>query len=117
MIQKAENVDLILASAGNKTTYTGFFVSVMGWLTATNAIGLIGALLTVIGVIANLYYRRKDNARKAAAEARAEADSARDAANDLRKEKEHELRMELMRQRGYILHAPETKIEAEASDA
>ncbi|MFV0601761.1 MAG: hypothetical protein ACK5NE_08080 [Brachymonas sp.] len=56
-----------------------------------------------IGALISMYYKRKSEAR-AAAEAQGKA-------------RERELRMELMRQRGYIFHGPETEIEAEASDA
>ena len=103
MIQKAENANLVIAAAGNKTAYTGLFINIMGWLMTTEALGLLGLFLTAVGVIINYYFKRKDH-MLAAAEARGKA-------------RERELRMELMRQRGYIFHAPETKIEAEVSDA
>ncbi len=114
MIQKAENADLVIAAAGSKTAYTGLFINIMGWLMTTEAIGLLGLLLTAIGVATNYYFRRRSDAREAAAEARkaaaAAAAAARDADDDFRKAREHELRMELMRQRGYILHGPVTEM-------
>lgn len=114
MIQKAENLDLVIASVGNKTAYTGLGVSIFGWLTTIDAIGLTGVFLAALGFITNYYFKRRSDAREAAAEARkaaaAAAAAARDAADDCRKAREHELRMELMRQRGYILHGPVTEM-------
>ena len=96
MIQKAENADLVIAAAGSKTAYTGLFINIIGWLITTEALGLLGLFLTAVGIIINYYFKRKAHTL-AAAEARGKA-------------RERELRMELMRQRGYIFPAPNTEM-------
>ncbi|MFV0602021.1 MAG: holin [Brachymonas sp.] len=102
MIQKAENADLVIAAAGSKTAYTGLFINIMGWLMTTEAMGLLGLLLTAVGVATNYYFRRRLDAREAASEARAAAEAQG-------KDRERELRMELMRKSGHIFYGPNTE--------
>ena len=107
---KPSPIDTISTAAAKTSIASGGVTALVSFMSHEFLFGFIGSLLTACAVFINWYYRRKDNIRKAAAEARAEAEA-------LGKNRERELRMELMRRRGYIFHAPETKIGAEVSDA
>lgn len=82
---KTETIDT-LAMAGSRTTSGGAVVGVFGWLASSQAIGLLGICIALLGALVNWYYKREANRR---AEAKAHNDAAESA-----------LRMELMRKTG-----------------
>ena len=76
---KSETVDAIdvtMAAVGTKATYTGIGVSGLGWFLSNEFFGLIGAAVAVAGLAITWYYKHKANKRH---------------------EREHELRMLLLR--------------------
>lgn len=85
---KTETLDT-LATAGSRTTGGGAVVGFLGWLASSQAIGLLGICIALLGTLVNWYYRRE-------ASRRATASRQEEAA-------EHALRMELMRKTGIPL--------------
>ncbi|MCX7508121.1 MULTISPECIES: holin [Delftia] len=82
---KTETLDT-LATAGSRTTGGGAVVGFLGWLASSQAIGLLGICIALLGTLVNWYYRREAD-RRSEAKARDEA-------------AERALRMELMRKTG-----------------
>ena len=85
---KSETVDAIdatMAAVGTKTTYTGVGVSGLGWFLSNEFFGLAGILIGAAGLLITWHYKHKANKRH---------------------EREHELRMLLLR-RG---HCPDTDL-------
>ncbi|WP_312305584.1 holin [Pulveribacter sp.] len=82
---RTETIDA-LATAGSRTTGGGAVVGFLGWLASSQAIGLLGICIALLGALVNWYYKREAN-RRFAAEAE-------------HKRQERELRMELMRNSG-----------------
>ena len=80
-----ETIEL-MASAGNRTTGGGAIVSIFGWLASSNAIGVLGLAVAILGALVNWYYKREAD-RRAMAQA------------DLNRE-EQLLRIKLMRATG-----------------
>ena len=56
---KNETIEL-MASAGNRTTGGGAIVSFFGWVASSNAIGILGLAVAIIGALVNWYYKRKE---------------------------------------------------------
>lgn len=90
---KTETIDAI-ATAGSRTTGGGAVVGFLGWLASSQALGLLGICIALLGALVNWYYKREANRRHAA-----EAEDKR---------KERELRMELMRSTGRPIFQRET---------
>ena len=88
---KNETIEL-MASAGNRTTGGGAIVSFFGWVSSSNAIGILGLAVAIIGALVNWYYKREAN-RRAVAQA------------DLNRE-EQLLRIKLMRTTGIPTATP-----------
>ena len=88
---KNETIEL-MANAGNRTTGGGAIVSFFGWLASSNAIGILGLAVAIIGALVNWYYKREAN-RRAVAQA------------DLNRE-EQLLRIKLMRTTGIPTATP-----------
>ena len=88
---KNETMEL-MASAGNRTTGGGAIVSIFGWVASSNAIGILGLAVAIIGALVNWYYKREAN-RRAVAQA------------DLNRE-EQLLRIKLMRTTGIPTATP-----------
>lgn len=82
---KTETLDMI-ATTGSRTTGGGAVVGVFGWLASSQAIGLLGICIALLGALVNWYYKREANRRAEASRREEAAESA--------------LRMELMRKTG-----------------
>ena len=85
---KSETVDAIdatMAAVGTKATYTGVGVSGLGWFLSNEFFGLAGILIGAAGLLITWYYKHKANKRH---------------------EREHELRMLLLRSG----HRPDTDL-------
>lgn len=59
-----ENVDVTLAAVGSKATYTGAGASLVGWLMSSEFGVLAGIVLGVVGLLVNLYFKRRQDARE-----------------------------------------------------
>lgn len=60
---KTETIDT-LSNVGSKLTAGGLGAIGFGWLTAELALGIIGAVATLLGLLVNFHYKRKANARR-----------------------------------------------------
>ena len=89
---KTSTMDTIGTAAVKTSGTAGVLTPLISFLTHDMAIGLIGLVFTVLTFAIGWYYKSKANAR---AEAMAR-----------QKAQEHELRMELMRQKGRLLIDP-----------
>lgn len=72
MSVKTQAADAALAASASKATYGGAASSGLGVMFSSEAAALAGALVAVLGLLINLYFRRRQ---------------------DRREEREHELRM------------------------
>jgi hypothetical protein len=57
-------IDVTLAAAGSKATYTGSGIAGFGWLLSSEAGVMFGVVLGVIGYLTNLYFKRRADARE-----------------------------------------------------
>lgn len=101
MNMKTETIDT-LATAGSRTTGGGAVVGFLGWLASSQAIGLFGVCIALLGALVNWYYKREANRRHAA-----EAEDKR---------KERALRMELMRATGVPVFPKDTDLGEPGAD-
>lgn len=62
---KTETIDA-LATAGSRTTGGGAVVGFLGWLASSQAVGLLGIGIALLGALVNWYYKREANRRFAA---------------------------------------------------
>ena len=62
---KSETIDA-LATAGSRTTGGGAVVGFLGWLASSQAIGLLGICIALLGALVSWYYKREANRRFAA---------------------------------------------------
>lgn len=72
MSVKTQAADAALAASASKATYGGAASSGLGVVFSSEAAAIAGALVAVLGLVINLYFRRRQ---------------------DRREEREHELRM------------------------
>lgn len=56
--------EVVGAAVGSKATYAGAGVSAASWWLSSEAGVVIGFALGVLGLIVNIYFRRKDDKRK-----------------------------------------------------
>lgn len=98
---KTETINTI-ATAGSRTTGGGAVVGFFGWLASSQAIGLLGICIALLGALVNWYYKREASRRHAA-----EAEDKR---------KERALRMELMRSTGRPICPSDTDLGALEAD-
>lgn len=63
---KTETIDAI-ATVGSRTTGGGAVVGFLGWLASSQAIGLFGVCIALLGALVNWYYKREANRRNAEA--------------------------------------------------
>ena len=61
---KTETIDT-LATAGSRTTGGGAVVGFLGWIASSQAIGLLGIGIALLGALVNWYYKREANRRHA----------------------------------------------------
>jgi hypothetical protein len=62
---KTETLDM-LSTAGSRTSGGGAVVGFMGWLASSQAIGLFGVCIALLGALVSWYYKREANRRLAA---------------------------------------------------
>jgi len=62
---KTETIDA-LATAGSRTTGGGAVVGFLGWLASSQAIGLLGIGIALLGALVNWHYKREANRRHVA---------------------------------------------------
>ena len=82
---KTETIDA-LATAGSRTTGGGAVVGFLGWLASSQAIGLLGICIALLGALVNWFYKREANRRHAAEHAL--------------RQQERQIRIDLMRATG-----------------
>ena len=81
-----------LATAGSRTTEGGAAVGFLGWLMSSQAIGLLGLFVALIGMLVTWHYRREANRRHVA--------------EHLLRQQERQMRMDLMRATGKPIAPP-----------
>lgn len=59
-------IEVVGASMANKTTVAGALTGAVGWLAQINWVGLIGVLVAVLGLAANIYFQIRRDRREAA---------------------------------------------------
>ena len=96
---KTQNMDTAAAAAFKTSGAAGVLTPLIGFLTNDMTLALFGLTFTALTFVIGWYYKSKANAR---AEAIAQ-----------QKAQEHELRMELMRQKGRLLIDPISDIQPE----
>lgn len=67
-------------SIANKTTLTGALTGLAGWAASFNWIGLIGVIVAVAGLMANILFQARRD-RREAAESQARLDALKDRCN------------------------------------
>ena len=88
-----------LGGAGGKATVAGAGLTGWGWIVSNEFFGLMGVVIALVGLLMQLYYKRKADVRVAKEFAlRAEEHAARQA--------ERQMRIELMRATGRPIAAP-----------
>jgi hypothetical protein len=92
---KTETLETI-GAAGNKLTITGGALAVAGKWTATDIAAYVGAAVAIIGLLITWYYKREANKRTARYYAM--------------KERESELRIEMMRSTGRPVFQQDTDL-------
>ena len=85
---KTETLDT-LATAGSRTTGGGAVVGFLGWLASSQAIGLLGICIALLGALVNWYYKREANRRFAAEHAL--------------RQQERQIRIDIMRSTGRLV--------------
>lgn len=55
-----------LAAVGQKTSIAGASTTGFAWFFSNEFLGVMGLLVAVIGLVVNIYYRRRENARRQA---------------------------------------------------
>lgn len=59
-----QHVDVSIAAVGSKVTYAGAGTSVAGWLFSSEFGMLAGLFLGVVGLLVNVYFKRRQDARE-----------------------------------------------------
>lgn len=70
-------IEATVIAATNKATATGSVTALLGWLTTNEALGLMGLAVGVLGLVINVHYRWKQDAREQRQEERAEIEHRR----------------------------------------
>jgi hypothetical protein len=58
------NIDAALAAVGHKTAQAGAGTTLMGWLLSSEGTAAAGICIGVIGLLVQLYYKRKQDKRE-----------------------------------------------------
>lgn len=85
---KTETFDTI-ATVGGRTSGGGAVVGFLGWLASSQAIGLFGVCIALLGALVSWYYKREANRRLAAEHAL--------------RQQERQIRIDIMRSTGRVL--------------
>ena len=64
MSVKFQTVEASIASAAQKGSLGGGGLAVLGGLTANEVAALVGVLIALVGLIVQIYYKRKDDCRR-----------------------------------------------------
>lgn len=59
-------IEATLAAVGQKTTVAGASATGFGWLFSNEFLGLAGLLIAIAGLLVNIYFKRKEDARQQA---------------------------------------------------
>lgn len=59
-----QHIDATLSAVGSKATYTGAGTSLVGWAASSEFGVIAGIVLGVVGLLVNLYFKRKQDARE-----------------------------------------------------
>ena len=59
-----QHIDATLSAVGSKATYTGAGTSLVGWMASSEFGVIAGIVLGVVGLLVNLYFKRKQDARE-----------------------------------------------------
>ena len=82
-------IEVVGASVANKTTALGAFTGFAGWLAQVNWLGLAGALIALLGLLANIYFQLRRDKRE-----QEEREERR-----WREEREHQMRMAALKEK------------------
>lgn len=63
-VDKQQHIDVALSAVGSKATYAGAGTSFAGWLFSSEFGVLAGIVLGVLGLVVNVYFRRRQDARE-----------------------------------------------------
>lgn len=85
---KSETIDT-LATAGSRTTGGGAVLGFLGWLASSQAIGLFGVCIALLGALVSWYYKREANRRLVAEHAL--------------RQQERQIRIDIMRKTGRVI--------------
>lgn len=99
---KTETMEAI-SSASVKASVAGGIAAVFGGLTAADLAAYVGAIVAILGVLVNSYYKHKADKRHALENQRREAEYQR-------RDAERSLRMELMRISGVPIFHHDTDL-------
>ncbi|WP_040328065.1 holin [Acidovorax delafieldii] len=92
---KTETIDT-LATAGSRTTGGGAVVGFLGWLASSQAIGLFGIGIALLGALVSWYYKREANRRQTDEHAL--------------RQQERQIRIDIMRASGVIPPTSDTDL-------
>lgn len=70
-------IEATVIAATNKVTAAGSVTTLFGWLTTNEALGLMGLIVGVVGLLINVHYRWKQDRREQKADDRAEIEHRR----------------------------------------
>lgn len=70
-------IEATVIAATNKVTAAGSLTALFSWFTTNEALGLMGLLLGIVGLVVNVHYRWKQDAREQRQEYRAEIEHQR----------------------------------------
>lgn len=65
-----EQAETIITDISQKVTYTGAGTGILGFLTSSQFLGLIGVLVALAGFLVNWYYKHKEDLRREQAHAK-----------------------------------------------
>lgn len=59
-----EAIDAAIATTASKATYAGGGIAVSSWFLSNQFFGLVGVCVGAVGLLINLYFRRKQDRRE-----------------------------------------------------
>jgi hypothetical protein len=59
-----ETIEATLAAVGQKTTIAGASTTGFAWLLSNEGLGFLGLVVAVLGLLMNLYFKRKEDKRQ-----------------------------------------------------
>lgn len=61
---KQNTIDAAIAAAASKATYAGTGFSFYSWLTSSEGGVVVGIVIAVIGLLINIYFKRREDQRQ-----------------------------------------------------